>query len=78
MSEKIVRLPSGYDPNDDGGKLAVEQFLQEDNPPTEIRVEPLSITQWIAVATYADTDSTTSAERSPKSCSSLPPIGDPE
>lgn len=77
MSEKIVQLPFGYDPNDDGGKLAIEQFLHEAEPPTDIRIEPLSITQWIAIVTYADAASTQAAPLPPKSMS-FPPIGDPE
>jgi hypothetical protein len=54
---KAFLLPVGYDPRNDQGRVAVDQFLDEDEPPNTISVEEVSPGQWSALATWYETDS---------------------
>ena len=51
MRRRTIPLPVDYDPNEDGGKFAIELFLDEDPPPDTISVEPIE-GRLVAIGTW--------------------------
>ena len=39
MRRRTIPLPVDYDPKEDGGKFAIELFLDEENPPDTVTIE---------------------------------------
>lgn len=39
MRRRTIPLPVDYDPNEDGGKFALELFLDEENPPDSVFID---------------------------------------
>lgn len=51
MRRRTIPLPVDYDPNEDGGKFALQLFLDEKDPPDKVEIE-LRDGRFVAVGSW--------------------------